>query len=196
MLAYLRGQVLAKSNNYLILEVNQVGYQIFVGESLLATLKVGTEQELYLSHQVREDADDLYGFRSLAELELFTLLLSVSGVGPKSALGVLAIASADDIREAVIRDDPALLTKVAGIGKKTAERIVLELKNKLAKSISGATLAANPAMSSNFGDELEALMSLGYDLSSARAALNGLDPSLVDSGERVKAALKTLGRRN
>ncbi len=193
MLAYLHGRILAKSNNYLILEVNSVGYQIFVGEAFLSSLKVGEEQEFYLSHQVREDASDLYGFRNLPELELFQLLLSVSGVGPKSALGVLSIASADDIREAVIRGDAALLTKVAGIGKKTAERVVLELKNKIAKNINGAILGAT--LPSGLSDELDALMSLGYSLPDARAALNDLDSSFHDSGERVKAALKKLGRK-
>jgi len=194
MLAYLHGRILAKSNNYLILEVNNVGYQIFVGEAFLSSLKVGEEQEFYLSHQVREDASDLYGFRNLPELELFQLLLSVSGVGPKSALGVLSIASADDIREAVIRGDAALLTKVAGIGKKTAERVVLELKNKIAKNINGAILGATLPV--GLSDELDALMSLGYSLPDARAALNDLDSSLNDSGERVKAALKKLARKS
>ena len=193
MLAYLHGRILAKSNNYLILEVNSVGYQIFVGEAFLSSLKVGAEQEFYLSHQVREDASDLYGFRNLSELELFQLLLSVSGVGPKSALGVLSIASADDIREAVIRGDAALLTKVAGIGKKTAERVVLELKNKIAKNMDGAILGASLPV--GLSDELDALMSLGYSLPDARAALNDLDSSLNDSGERVKAALKKLIRK-
>ena len=193
MLAYLHGRILAKSNNYLILEVNSVGYQIFLGEAFLSSLKVGEEQEFYLSHQVREDASDLYGFRNLSELELFQLLLSVSGVGPKSALGVLSIASADDIREAVIRGDAALLTKVAGIGKKTAERVVLELKNKIVKNINGAILGATLPV--GLSDELDALMSLGYSLPDARAALNDLDSSLNDSGERVKAALKKLARK-
>jgi len=194
MFAYLRGRILAKSNNYLILETNNVGYQIFVGEAFWSSLKVGEEQEFYLSHQVRADASDLYGFRNLAELELFQLLLSVSGVGPKSALGVLSVASIGDIREAVIRGDAALFTKVAGIGKKTAERVVLELKNKIVKSIDGASLGS--AFSSGFNDELDALLALGYSLSDARNALSELDVDLKDSGERVKAALKKLSRKN
>ena len=194
MFAYLRGRILAKSNNYLILETNNVGYQIFVGEAFWSSLKVGEEQEFYLSHQVRADASDLYGFRNLAELELFQLLLSVSGVGPKSALGVLSVASIGDIREAVIRGDAALLTKVAGIGKKTAERVVLELKNKIVKSIDGASWGS--AFSSGFNDELDALLALGYSLSDARNALGELDVDLKDSGERVKAALKKLSRKN
>lgn len=195
MLAYLRGKILAKSNNYLILELNNIGYQLFVGENLLSLAKIGEEREFYLSHQVREDASDLYGFRNLDELGLFELLLSVSGVGPKSALGVLSIASAEDIREAIIRGDAALLTKVAGIGKKTAERVILELKNKIVKTLSGTTLNSGSSLPVGLGDELEALMSLGYSLPDARASLNDLDPVLNDSGERVKAALKKLSRK-
>jgi len=194
MLAYLRGQVLAKGNNYVILDVNNVGYQIFAGESLLGSIKIAEDREFYLSHIVREDASDLYGFRNVEELEMFGLLLSVSGVGPKSALGVMSIATVDDIREAVLRGDAALLTKVAGIGKKTAERVVLELKNKVGKIMSGSTLGA-PTMSTSYGDELDALIALGYSMQDARAALNEVDSSITDSGERVKAALKRLGKR-
>jgi holliday junction DNA helicase RuvA len=193
MIAYLNGQILAKSNNYLILGVNNIGYRLFIGESLGAEIKIGDHKEFYISHQVREDASDLYAFRNIVELELFELLLSVSGVGPKSALGVLSIASVDDVKEAVARGDAALLTKVAGIGKKTAERVVLELKNKLIKNLgSSITNLDSPV---GLGDELDALMSLGYSLSDARAALQDLDPALSDSGERVKAALKKLAQR-
>lgn len=193
MIAYLNGQILAKSNNYVILGVNNIGYRLFIGESLGSDLKIGDIKEFYISHQVREDASDLYAFRNIAELELFELLLSVSGVGPKSALGVLSIASADDIKEAVIRGDAALLTKVAGIGKKTAERVVLELKNKVAKNL--GTSLVNSEMPSGLSDELDALMALGYSLPNARAALQDLDISLSDSGERVKAALKKLSQK-
>jgi Holliday junction DNA helicase RuvA len=193
MIAYLNGQILAKSNNYVILGVDNIGYRLFIGESLGSELKVSDKREFYISHQVREDASDLYAFRSIAELELFELLLSVSGVGPKSALGVLSIASADDIKEAVIRGDAALLTKVAGIGKKTAERVVLELKNKIAKNL-GASLSSFD-LPSGLSDELDALMALGYSLPNARAALQDLNPSLSDSGERVKAALKKLSQK-
>ncbi|MDP3836928.1 MAG: Holliday junction branch migration protein RuvA [bacterium] len=194
MLAYLRGQVLAKGNNYVILDVNNVGYQIFAGESLLGSIKIAEDREFYLSHIVREDASDLYGFRNVEELEMFGLLLSVSGVGPKSALGVMSIATVDDVREAVLRGDAELLTKVAGIGKKTAERVVLELKNKVGKIMSGGSLGA-PSMSTSYGDELDALIALGYSMQDARAALNEVDTTLTDSGERVKTALKRLGKR-
>lgn len=192
MIAFLRGQIINKSSNYFILEVGDIGYQVFASESFLAELKNGQETEIYTHHQVREEASDLYGFKALEDLELFELLLTVSGVGPKSALGVLAIASAGDIKEAIIRDDANLLTKVSGIGKKTAERVVLELKNKIMR---GAGATGNLSGTGFGSDEIDALMSLGYSLSEARAALNSVDPAIADSGQRVKEALKKMAKR-
>jgi Holliday junction DNA helicase RuvA len=193
MISFLRGRILNKATNYFILDVRDVGYQIFAGETFLNDLKVGSEAEIFTHHQVREEASDLYGFKTLEDLELFALLLTVSGIGPKSALGVLTIASAADIKEAIIRGDANLLTKVSGIGKKTAERLVLELKSKVIRS-GGATLTANSAALTG-SDEIDALMSLGYSLSDAREALNLVDPSITDSGERVKMALKKMARK-
>jgi len=193
MVSFLRGRVLNKTLNYLILDVQNVGYQVFGNENFLNDLKIGSEAEIFIHHHVREEASDFYGFRSFDDLELFELLLTVSGVGPKSALGVLAMASSNDVREAIMRGDANLLTKVAGIGKKTAERIVLELKNKIMRGSGGSTLAVNSA--SLGSDEIDALMSLGYSLSEARDALNMIDSSITDSGERVKEALKKMVKK-
>jgi len=191
MIAYLRGTVINKLNNYFILELNNIGYAVYASENFLANLKIGTEVEIYTHHHIREEADDIYGFPSLEELELFELLLSVSGVGPKSALGVLAMATAADIKEAIIRGDANLLTKVSGIGQKTADRLVLELKNKVYRN--------NPAVSSLSSsnvtnDEIDALMSLGYSLSEARTALNLVGQEIVNSGDRVREALKKMAK--
>ncbi len=191
MISFLRGKIISKANNHVILDVHDIGYQIFVGENFLNELKLAVEVEIYIHHRVKEDASDLYGFKSLEDLELFELLLTVSGVGPKSALGVLSIASANDVKESIIQGDAGLLTKVAGIGKKTAERLVLELKNKVMRNGS-ETVTAN---SLSFGsDEIDALMSLGYSLSEAREALNSVDPQITDSGQRLKEALKRVGK--
>ena len=190
MISYLRGTTIAKSLNYFILDVHDVGYAIFAGESFLNEIIIGASLEVFTHHHVREEASDLYGFKSLDELDLFELLISVSGVGPKSALGVLAIASASDIKESIIRGDADLLTKVSGIGKKTAERLVLELKTKIIKISSVADIRAGSSLASS--DELDALISLGYSLSEARAALSTVDSSLKDTGERVKQALKIM----
>jgi len=192
MIAYLHGKIISKSLNYAILEVNNIGYQVFIGENFLTELKIGGEAEIFTHHQVREEADDLYGFKTMEDLELFGLLLTVSGVGPKSALGVISMASSEDIKEAIVRGDANLLTKVSGIGKKTAERLVLELKTKILRGAGGVTTLGISGVSGS--DEIDALMSLGYSLSEARTALNMVDSSLIDSGERVKAALKKMAK--
>jgi len=193
MISFLRGRIINKGLNYAIIETANIGYQVFCGETLLNDLRLDSEVEVYTHHQVREEASDLYGFKNLEDLELFELLLTVSGVGPKSALGIISIATADDIKEAIIRGDANLLTKVSGIGKKTAERLVLELKNKIIRS-GGIPTTINSA-SLGGSDEIDALMSLGYSLSEARAALNAVDSAVSDSGERVKAALKKMTRK-
>jgi len=192
MIAYLKGKIIAKPNNYLILETGGVGYQVFAGENFLAEIKIGEAVELYIHHRVREEASDLYGFKNLDDLNLFELLLSVSGVGPKSALAVLSLANSDDIKEAIVRGDASLLTKVSGIGKKTAERLVLELKNKVMRVSTGTSLVGGS--SNGLGDELDALMSLGYAMNEAREALNLVEPAITSTSGRVKAALKHLAR--
>ncbi len=188
MIAFLRGQVLAKNNNYIILLVDNIGYQIFVSESLSADLRSGQPAELYTHQYVREDALDLYGFKNLNDLSLFEMLLSVSGIGPKSALGVLSMANSDEVIQSIARGDSQLLTKVSGIGQKTAERIVLELKNKVVR-LGGDSDSAFGASGS---DEIDALMALGYSLSEAREALRAISPSIIDSGARLKEALKNM----
>ena len=192
MIAYLRGKILTKTLNACILDVAGVGYQVFAGENFLSELRPGQEAEIYTHHQVREDASDLYGFKSLSDKELFELLLTVSGVGPKSALGILSLAATDDVKETIVRGDADLLTKVSGIGKKTAERIVLELKNKILRSTNAVTPLGAPSFG---GDEIDALMTLGYSLPEARSALNSVDPALADSGQRVKEALKKMAKK-
>ena len=175
----------------MILQTGDIGYQIFVNVVAYADLSIGQEVEFYLYHHVREDMEDLYGFKNFAELEFFKLLLSVSGVGPKSALGILGMASVEDIKESIGHGDPSLLTKVSGIGKKTAERIVLELRSKIDYLASLKDGAAGMSVS---GDEIDALMSLGYSLQQAREALKNVGTDTRDSGERIRAALRGLSR--
>src|SRR5512140_3237923 len=122
MIAYLKGKLINKGKNYIIIDVADIGYQVFVNPVMYAELTIGDVLEIYIHHNVREDAETLYGFKNLEELEMFELLLSISGVGPKSALGVLSIAKVEDIKSAIVRGDATMLTKVSGIGRKTAER--------------------------------------------------------------------------
>ncbi len=190
MIAYLKWKIIHKGNGIIILENNNIGYKVFLGEELFNETPLSEERDFFIHQQVKEDGSALYGFRSIFDLELFELLISVSGVGPKSALGILNMAGGADVKEAILTGDAASLTKVSGIGKKTAERLVLELKTKILK-LSDSKELLNSSIS--FGaDEIDALISLGYSLVESREALKNIDPNIKDSGERVRAALKMM----
>ncbi len=192
MISYLKGKIINKRQGFIIVETNNIGYKIFVCPALYIDFEENKEIEVYIYQYVREDSLDLYGFKNIEELELFEQLLSISGIGPKSALGVLGIALVDEIKESISRGDPALLTKVSGIGRKTAERVVLELRGKIDQSV-GKGIKTNVRGSAS-GDEIDALMALGYSLSQAREALWGVDTEIKDSGERIRRALKRLSK--
>lgn len=190
MIAFLRGRANYKRINYVVLEVNDIGYQVFLTSSFLEEIKEGQEYEIHIHQQLKDDLNDLYGFKSIADLELFQLLISVSGVGPKSGLGILNLAGSADVKEAILSGDASSLTKVSGIGKKTAERLVLELKTKILK-LSDTKDLLNSNI--NLGaDEIDALLSLGYSLVEARTALKSIDQEIKDSGARVKEALRQM----
>lgn len=195
MIAYLKGKIINKGQGFIILGVNNIGYRVYVNATMYADLDVAREIELYAHQHVREDAQDLYGFKNLEELEMFTLLLSISGIGPKSALGVLSVSSVNGLKESIARGDASLLTKVSGIGKKTAERVVLELREKVGAMgfAPGSSNAKGTGMVAS-GEEIDALMALGYSMMQARDALNQVDASVEDSGERIRSALKKMGR--
>ncbi len=192
MISYLKGKLTYKLKDRIIVEVNNIGYSVFISEGLSSDLKVDEDLQIFVFQNVKEDALDLYGFRNLAELEFFELLISVSGIGPKTALSILSVASLTDIQESIIRDDALLLTKVSGIGKKTAERVVLELKDKLIK-LTGIHDLSSP---NNFSaDEIDVLLGLGYNIAEARDALKQVDKEIKDSSERVRQALKILAKK-
>jgi len=189
MISYLKGKIIKKSNSFLILDVHDIGYKVFVNEGIAVEAKIDDELALFIYQSVREDALDLYGFSSFEKLEMFELLLSVSGVGPKSALGIMAIANVEEIKNAIAQGDFTLLTKVSGIGRKTAERVILDLRDKV-----GALLPADGVVSvvGLRGDEIDALVSLGYSLQQAREALSKVDKEITDSGKRIKEALRVI----
>jgi len=193
MISYIKGSILNKGKGFVIVMVGDIGYKLFINPTMYAELEIGQPIEMYTHQYVREDALDLFGFRNLEELEMFEMLLSISGVGPKSALGVLSISSVDQIKDSISRGDPALLTKVSGIGRKTAERIVLELREKVS-AIENIRSLETGVRGDVRADEIDALMALGYSLQNAREALRLVDPELKDSGDRIREALKRLGR--
>ena len=191
MIASIRGTILKRKENYIIVENNGIGYKVFVSETVTADHNINDEVFLYIYQQVREAELSLFGFLDFEEHDLFEKLISVSGIGPKTALGVFAVASLSDIKSAIINQDASLLKKVSGIGAKTADRIVLELKNKVAGLIGHEGVKSSEEMEANT-DAVDALVSLGYQARQAREALKKIDKDIKDSGEKVRAALKFL----
>lgn len=188
MIASLRGQVVEKGAAYIILDVGGVGYKVFVIKRIVEEATTGQELQILTHQHVREDILDLYGFETIDELELFAMLLSISGVGPRSAISVLDVATIDDLKAAISADNPALLKQVAGIGPKLAERITLELKNKLAGSVGTVKRLEKDI------DVVEGLLGLGYSRSQATEAVKDIPNEITDSSERMKVALKKLAK--
>lgn len=191
MISYIKGKIIYRGKNFIIIKTGNMGYKVFV----LPHLNLNADEiELFTHLNVREDSLSLYGFSNYAELELFELLISVSGIGPKSGMGVLSIASAETIKIAIANGDVSILTRVSGIGKKTAERIVLELRNKFLIS-SQDGLEEKVKEISDQTDVIEALIGLGYNPAQAKRALEKVSPKIKDVGEKIKMALKELGRK-
>jgi holliday junction DNA helicase RuvA len=183
MIGYLRGKIIQSDLKSLILDVNGVGYKVF---SNAVSLDKNKEVELYTYLAVRETALDLYGFARKEELDFFELLLTVSGIGPKSAMGILSVASISTLKTAISTEDSSHLTKVSGIGKKNAEKIVLELKDKIGDYIFDGKLETHD------GDAIEALKALGYSEKESREALKKVTGDTTE--EKVRSALKNLNK--
>ena len=192
MISRLTGVLADKAPPSVLVDVNGVGYEVQVPMSTFYNLpETGAKVTLLTQFIVREDAQLLYGFLTSTERESFRELVKISGVGPRIALGVLSGLSANDLAQAVAAHDTARLTKVPGIGKKTAERLLLELKGKLAPALNVPADAA--AGGESHADILQALMALGYSDKEARAALKAL-PADVGVSEGIKQALRALSR--
>jgi len=188
MISQLTGTLVEKDLGSITVDVSGVGYGVRVSKETLSRLPAdGKQVTLFTYLAVRENAMDLYGFSEREERSFFKLLIEVPGIGPKSALAILSLATVETLRKSITSNDTTYLTKVSGIGKKSAEKIVLELKDKL-----GAVIAGGPDLKGE-SDAVEALRSLGYSLGEARDALKEVDESVTDTGARVKEALKILG---
>ncbi|MFO7172689.1 MAG: Holliday junction branch migration protein RuvA [Bacillota bacterium] len=207
MIAHLRGRLHAAGPDQVVVDVGGVGYRAYVPASTRSRLPAtGREVFLYTSLQVREESLTLYGFLDPAELELFEALIGVSGIGPKVALAILSAASPEELRRAIALGDVAFLTRLPHVGKKTAQRLVLELKEKLggvagaARGQPGAAAApgaapADPVLQA-WSEAMEALVSLGYSRAEASEALEQVRPGVppgADTAELVRAALRWLG---
>lgn len=188
MIAFLRGNVTEIGNRYAVIDTGNIGYKVFITDDTALSLKPQSETTLWTYFAVRENSQDLYGFLSRKERDFFELLISVSGIGPKTALNILSLVASDTLANAVRTGSTSHLVKVSGIGKKTAEKIVLDLKDKIG-GFGGTEMERE--MSSD-SDTIEALKALGYDTGDAREALKKIDKSISDTGAKVKAALKLL----
>ncbi len=169
-----------------------MGYKVFCSPEVLALQSLGAQSSLWTYTAVRETALDLYGFATTDELGFFELLLDVSGIGPKSALSILSVASIDTLKTAIATGDTSYLNKVSGIGRKTAEKIVIELRDKLHahKGEDGT-----PSTLRSESDVVEALKTLGYSQNEARDALKEVPRSVEGTNARIKEALKILGNK-
>ncbi|HET6847463.1 MAG TPA: Holliday junction branch migration protein RuvA [Gaiellales bacterium] len=193
MIATLRGRVIERGNGRIVLDVQGVGYLLSATSSAVRLAVPDGEEITLVTHlHVREDALMLYGFASTAERELFELLLGVSGVGPKAALAIVSGYAPDQIRRAILTADHALFTSISGIGRKTAERVVIDLKDKVgALPVEEGEAAQVPAASMDEHTAArDALVNLGMSVAEAEAALRGIDEDLP-VGERIRQALST-----
>ena len=194
MIGRIRGELVEKSFPQVIVSCSGVGYEIDVPMSTFYPLPRAGEEVTLLTHLVvRDDAHLLFGFLTAAERTAFRQLLKISGVGPKVALSVLSGMSVDDLSAAVAAEDAARLTKIPGIGKKTAERLVLELRDKLPRAIPAARAAGAPDASAESADVLNALLGLGYNEREAQAAVKQL-PADLQIADAIRQALKHLAK--
>ena len=190
MIAHLQGTIAEKFANSVIIDVHGVGYEVALTAPDFDKLYLNDEVKLYTYHHVREQSEELFGFTSLEGKKIFELLITVQGIGPKNAMSVLSLANYEEVRNAIANADAAYLTKANGVGKKAAERIIVDLREKVGlptyygrkSDPETQTIAAND-------EALEALMALGFQLADATKALEGVDQSLSVE-ERIREALK------
>lgn len=189
MIAHVEGKVVEKFAGAVIVDVGGVGYEVQTALDDYDAASLGETRKFYTYHHVREQAEELYGFSSLAAKKLFELLITVQGVGPKAALAILSLGPSEQVRNAIANSDSAYVTQASGVGKKTAERVVIDLSDKVGLPTYYDT--GRPVQTElNTSDEaVEALIALGYTLADATKALGGVDTNLPTS-TRVREALK------
>lgn len=190
MIAHVFGKVAEKFNNTLVIDVGGVGYEVSVPVGDFDMVQIDQAVKFYTYHHIREQAEELFGFSSLAAKKLFEMLITVQGVGPKAALAILSLGDVENVRNAIANSDVAFVQKATGVGKKTAERVAVDLNDKV--GLPTCYGRQNEPMKNNnavVDEALEALMALGYTLSDATKALEGIDLSLP-TAQRVTEALK------
>ena len=190
MIAHVFGKVAEKFNGSLVIDVHGVGYEVSVATNDFDAVILDQEVKFYTYHHVREQSEELFGFSSLAAKKLFEMLITVQGVGPKAALAILSLGDAEQVRNAIANADSSFVQKATGVGKKTAERVVVDLSDKVGLPTHYGRAETPLQTELNTSDEaLEALMALGYTLADATKALENVDINLPTS-QRVTEALK------
>ena len=190
MIAHVFGKVAEKFNGSLVVDVHGVGYEVSVATNDFDVVILDQEVKFYTYHHVREQSEELFGFSSLAAKKLFEMLITVQGVGPKAALAILSLGDAEQVRNAIANADSGFVQKATGVGKKTAERVVVDLSDKVGLPTHYGRTETPLQTELNTSDEaLEALMVLGYTLADATKALENVDVNLPTS-QRVTEALK------
>ena len=190
MIAHVFGKVAEKFNGSLVVDVHGVGYEVSVATNDFDAVILDQEVKFYTYHHVREQSEELFGFSSLAAKKLFEMLITVQGVGPKAALAILSLGDAEQVRNAIANADSSFVQKASGVGKKTAERVVVDLSDKVGLPTHYGRTEAPLQTELNTSDEaLEALMALGYTLADATKALENVDVNLP-TAQRVTEALK------
>jgi len=197
MISYIKGTIAAVGENFAVIENNGIGFRLFMPGISLASLYVGApDVKLYTYMAVREDDISLFGFTTKDELEMFTMLIQVSGVGPKGAIGILSSITVDTLRLAIAAEDPKLIAQAKGVGKKTAEKIVIELKGKVDKSVLEGSEAAGTGTASAAGsvnsEAFEVLLALGFNRSAAQTALSEVADPDATPEQLVAAALRVI----
>lgn len=193
MIGFIRGDIEAIYEDKVVIDTGSIGYNVYVPTSVIDRIKIGDEVTMYTYLNVREDAMNLFGFLSRDDLDMYKMLISVNGIGPKAALSILSYLSINDLKYAIVSGDASTISKANGIGKKTAEKIILELKDKI-DSISGSrddVVSIDTSESSNINEAVLALESLGYSKVEALKAVKASNAK--DSVEDIiKEALKHL----
>lgn len=189
MIAHVSGVVAEKFGSSIIIDVHGVGYEVSVPLGDYEQAVLDAPVKFYTYHHVREQAEELFGFSTLAAKKLFELLITVQSVGPKAALSILSLGTAEQVRNAIANSDSVFIAKASGVGKKTAERVVVDLADKVGLPTHYQQAEAAQTELNTNDEALEALMALGYSLADASKALEGVDPSLP-TAKRVTEALK------
>ncbi len=191
MIAHLFGTITEKLDTNAIIDVNGVGYEVSLPTPDIERYNLNDKVKIYTYHALRENAEELYGFSSLAAKRLFEMLISVNGIGPKAAINILSLGSPEEVRNAIANTDASFISKASGVGKKSAERVIVDLRDKVgAPTKYGSGDVQFISQSSPANDEaLDALIALGFPLKEATAALANIDQTLSVE-DRIKAALK------